>query len=165
MRRILSIIAALILAAPVFAQVACTTGTAITQTDINMGSICTPAAMPTGTFINRTAQTTTMGAQTVCAADATCPAGFVVLYVYIRPTTAGTVVSALSSTLTFTDSVGTVTNMSMGANASLLSLTPSFYAMPFYHAANTAITVNCTGVTLTGSPVYNFTAQLEWLHT
>lgn len=118
---------------------------------------------PVGTDIVRLNQAGALTAQQICPADATCPAAFLGLYTYINVVTTGTLVSLVSASLTYTDDVATKTNVAIITNLSLLTLTQGMAVTPFYHAANTAVTVNTSVGTLTGSPSYNFRARLVQL--
>ena len=141
--------------------IACPSGSAVSSQIVNTGQSCSPTAIPTGTYVAQTGLTNSLAGQTICDTSATCPAGFYTLFVYVNITTAGTLVSALTSNITFTDDARSNT-IALGANLSLIGTTPASYIYSFYHAANTAVTVSTTAVSFTGSPVYNFRARLVW---
>lgn len=158
---------ALLSASPIAAQVSCAAGGAVTTEALNTGPTCTVFTGTVGTDILKTSQTSALGSQTICDTSSTCPAGLVTVLINITPVATGTLVSSVTPTITFTDPVGTKTNLALTNTAgvaalSLVTSTPGSYIFFFYHAANTAITVSTTTTTLTGSPSYNFYSRLLW---
>lgn len=135
--------------------------TAVTSQAVNTGQTCATFAQPLGQEIVALNQTASMASQTICDTSATCPAGFYVIQVSIEPVNLGTLVSAINNSITYTSDVRTYTNMQLGTSLSLVGSTPGSYFWTFYHAANTAVTVNTTVVSLTGSPSYNFRARIN----
>lgn len=152
---------ALLIAPECLGQYQCSTGTGVTSQAASTGQNCASFSTPTGQEIVALNQTASMSAQTICDTTATCPAGFYVLDVYVEPNALGTLVSALSASLTYTSDIRTYTNLQMGSNLSLVQTTPLAVHWVFYHAANTAVTVNTTAITITGSPSYNFRARIN----
>lgn len=144
-------------------QVSCQTGQAINGASINMGATCTPVTGQIGTDVSQTGLTGALGSQTICDTSGACPAGFAVLCYTVAPTTTGTLVSAIGVNLTYTDDGGLHTNQSLNASVSLLAKTSVGACYPFYHAANTAVTLNTTVTGLfTGGPVYSVRTRLLW---
>lgn len=157
----------LLLTSPALAQGTpanmCAAGTVVQSQLLNTGQSCSPVTGPVGTYVVQLNQAAAFGAQTICDTTSACPAGFVTVHAYVNTITAGTLVSAVSSFITYTDDGGLKSNVSLGSALSLLTATGISYTWNFYHAANTAVTVNTTTATLTGSPTYNFRARLIWL--
>lgn len=139
----------------------CSTGLGVTGTAALVGTSCSTFSTPVGVEVVALNQTAAMASQTICDTSGTCPAGFYVLDIYVEPNVVGTLVSALSVAATYTSDVRTYTNLQMGSNLSLVQTTPLAVHWVFYHAANTAVTVNTTAITFTGSPSYNFRARIN----
>lgn len=121
-----------------------------------------------GTTVASTGVTGALAAQTICDTSATCPAGWYELYVYIRPTATGTLAASTTAQITYTDMIGTVTNYTLPSTCSglnLLTVSPGSCDFFFYHAANTAVTLNTTFANLGGSPVYSVYARNTYLGT
>lgn len=140
----------------------CSQGQSIITTLANVGAACTPVTLPLGSYIALLNQGGAISSQTICDTTSTCPAGFFSLHIYVNPVNLG-VLGAVSAFVTYTDDVGAKSNVALGTALSLLTSAPGQYTYNLYHAANTAITVNTTVGTLTGSPTYNFRARLVWL--
>lgn len=151
----------LLIAPACYGQYQCASGQAANSFAANIGQSCVAFSTPTGQEIVALSQSAGLTSQTICDTSSTCPAGFYVLQVSIEPVSLGTLVSAINTAVTYTTDVRTYTNMQLGNSLSLVSSTPGAYFWTFYHAANTAVTVNTTAIALTGSPSYNFRARIN----
>lgn len=160
----LAIILAVFLAPAVHAQ-ACAAGT-VTNNPQNTPNSCVQVSMPAGIYVQQLGLPGAMSAQTICSASIDpadpqfCAAGFYRLDIQIVPGTLGTLVSAVSSTMSWTDDVRTYSNVPLLSNLSLVTTTPGQVSYSFYKSAGTIVTVNTTVGTLTGTPTYNFRARL-----
>lgn len=119
-----------------------------------------------GVYVQQLALTAGLTSQTICAADATCPAGFYHLDIGIEVTTAATVVSTQTTTVSYTNGASVARNtVPTGCSTtSIISVSDYSCGFTFFHAANTTVTVASALNALTGTPVYNFRAQLTRLH-
>lgn len=113
-------------------------------------------------FVTQSGLTGALSSQSICDTSDACPPGLYTLFAYVSIQNTGTLLSAVTANITFTDWFRTNSNLALGGALSLLSTAPASYVYTFYHAANTAVTVATTTTTLTGSPSYNISYRLVW---